>query len=92
MSCDDIEEIVTTSHQQPSQTEDIDAKLTVWKPKVLSLTHNTYFNPFHEHLATKAESFTSLNSLYVDHPSHEIDFEIKETMAIPSAVGTRSTA
>ena len=40
MSCDDIEDIVTTSHQQPSQTEDIDAKLTIWKPKVLSaLTH-----------------------------------------------------
>ena len=83
MGCDDIEEIVTTSHQQPSQTEDIDAKLTIWKPKVLSaLTYKTYLNPLHEHLATKAESLTSLNSLYGDHPSHEIDFEIKETMAI----------
>ena len=83
MSCDDIEEIVTTSHQQPSQTEDTDAKLTIWKPKVLSaLTYKTYLNPLHEHLATKAESLTSLNSLYSDHPSHEIDFEIKETIAI----------
>ena len=83
MSCDDIEETVTTSHQQPSQTEDIDAKLTIWKPKVFSvLTHKTYLNHFHEHLATKSESLTSLNSLYGDHPSHEIDFEIKETMAI----------
>ena len=36
MSCDDMEEIVTTSHQQPSQTEDNDAKLTIWKPKVIS--------------------------------------------------------
>ena len=59
MTCDDIEEIVTTSRQQPSQTEDIDAKLTIWKPKVLSaLTHKTYLNPLHEHLATKAESLT----------------------------------
>ena len=59
MGCDDIEEIVTTSRQQPSQTEDIDAKLTIWKPKVLSaLTHKTYLNPLHEHLATKAESLT----------------------------------
>ena len=83
MSCDDIEEIVTNSHQQPSQTEDIDAKLTIWKPKVLSaLTCKTYLNPLHEHLATKAESLISLNSLYGDHPSREIDFEIKETMAI----------
>ena len=83
MSCNDIEEIVTTSHIQPSQTQDIDAKLTIWKLKVLpALTCKTYLNPLHEHLATKAESLTSLNSLYGDHPSHEIDFEIKETMAI----------
>ena len=40
MSCDDIEEIVTTSHQQSSQTEDIDAKLTIWEPKVLSFQQN----------------------------------------------------
>ena len=33
MSCDDIEEIVITYHQQPSQTEEIDAKLTIRKPK-----------------------------------------------------------
>ena len=93
MSFYDIEEIVTTSQQQPSQTEDIDDKLTIWKPKVLSaLTCKIYLNPLHENLATKAELLTSLNSLYGDHPSHEIDFEIKETMAIPSAVGTRSTA
>ena len=86
MSCDDIEEIVTISHQQPSQTEDIDAKLTIWKLKVLSvLTHKTYLNSFHEHLATKAESLTTLNSRYGDHPSHEIDFEIKETMAITTS-------
>ena len=40
MSCDDIEEIVTTSRQQPSQTEDINAKLTIWKPKMLSALQN----------------------------------------------------
>ena len=81
MSGDDIEEIATTSHQQPSQTGD--AKLTIWKPKVLSvLTHITYLNPLHEYLTTKAESSTSLNSLYGDHPSHEIDYEIKVTMDI----------
>ena len=80
MSCDDIEE--------NPQTEDIDAMLTIWKPKMLSaLTHKTNLNPFHQHFATEAESFTLLNSLYGDHPSHEIDFGIKETMAI-----TRSTA
>ena len=64
MSCDDIEEIITTSHQQPSQTEEIDDKLTIWKPKVLSdFNHKTNLNPLHEHLATKAESLTTLNSL-----------------------------
>ena len=47
-----------------------------------ALTHKTYLNPLHEHLATKAESLTSLDSQYGDHPSHEIDFEFKETMAI----------
>ena len=83
MSCDDIEEIVTTSHPQPSHMEDIDAKLTIWKPKVLStLSYKIYLHPLHEHLATKAESLTSLNSLYGDHPSDKIDLEIKETMAI----------
>ena len=47
-----------------------------------ALTYKTYLNPLHEHLASEAESLTSLNSLYGDHPSHEFDFEIKETMAI----------
>ena len=48
-------EIVTNSHQQLSQTEDIETKLIIWKPKELSaLTHKTYLNPLHEHLATKA--------------------------------------
>ena len=64
MSCDDIEETVTTSHQQPSQMGDIDAKLTLWKLKMLSaLTCKIYLNPSREHLAIKAESLTSLNSL-----------------------------
>ena len=80
MSCDDIEEIVTTSHEQSSQTEDIDAKLTIWEPKVLSFQQN----PLHEHHATEAESLRSLNSQYGDHPSHEIDFKNIETITISS--------
>ena len=87
MSWDDIEEIVTTSHQQLSQTEDFDAKLALWKPKVLSaLIENTYLNPLHK-LATLAESLTSLNSLYSQHPSDEIHFEIKEIMSIRGGGG-----
>ena len=47
--------IVTNSHQQLSQTEDIESKLLLWKPKELSaLTHKTYLNPLHKDLATKA--------------------------------------
>ena len=82
MSCDDIEKIVTTSHQQPSQTEDTDAKLTIWKLKVLSaLICKTYLNPLHEHLTTKAESLTSSNSLYSD-PSTRSILKLKRQMAI----------
>ena len=77
-----IEEIVASSDQLPSQT-DIDTKLASLKPNVLSaLIDNSYLNPLHEKLATKAELLTSLNSLYCHHPSNEIHFEIKETMAI----------
>ena len=77
-----IEEIVASSDQLPSQT-DIDTKLASLKPNVLSaLIDNSYLNPLHEKLATKAELQTSLNSLYCHHPSNEIHFEIKETMAI----------
>ena len=48
MNCDDIEEIVTTSHRHLSQSEDIDAKLKIWKPKVLSaLTDKLNLNLLH---------------------------------------------
>ena len=77
-----IEEIVASSDQLPSQT-DINTKLASLKPKVLSaLIDISYLNPLHEKLATKAELLTSLNSLYCHHPSDEIHFEIKETMVI----------
>ena len=83
MNWDDIEEVVLTSHQQPSQTEVIDDKLAIWKPQVISaLINNTFLSPLHGKLATKAEPLTSLNSLYFYHPHNEIDFEIKEIMAI----------
>ena len=87
-----IKEIVASSDQQPSQT-DIDTKLASLKPKVLSaLIDNSNLNPLHENLATKAELLTSLDSLYCHHPFDEIHFEIKVTMAIPSAIDTRSIA
>ena len=83
MNWDDIEEVVLTSHQQPSQTEVIDDKLAIWKSQVISaLINNTFLSPLHGKLATKAEPLTSLNSLYFYHPHNEIDFEIKEIMAI----------
>ena len=94
MNWDDIEEVVLTSHQQPSQTEVIDDKLDIWKPQVISaLINNTFLSPLHGKLATKAESLTSLNSLYFYHPHNEIDFEIKEIMAITiKTTGTRKIA
>ena len=49
-----IEEIVASSDQLPSQT-DIDTKPASLKLKVLSaLIDNSYLNPLHEKLATKA--------------------------------------
>ena len=78
----DIEEIVASYDQLPSQT-DIDTQLASLKRKVLSaLIDNSYLNPLHEKLATKAELLTYLNSLYCHHPSDEMHFEIIETTAI----------
>ena len=55
MNWDDIEEVVLTSHQQPSQTEVIDDKLAIWKPQVISaLINNTFLSPLDGKLATKA--------------------------------------
>ena len=55
----DIEEIVASSDQLPSQT-DIDTKLAWLKPKVLSaLIDNSYLNPLHENLDTKVELLTT---------------------------------
>ena len=73
MNWGDIEEVVT-SHQQPSHTEVIDGKLAIWKPKVIpALINNSFLSPLHGKLATKAESLTSLNSLYFYHPHNKID-------------------
>lgn len=45
MSWGDIEEVVSTSHLQQSQTEVIDAKLAIWKPQVISgLMNNTFLS------------------------------------------------
>ena len=49
MNWDDTKEVVLTSHQQPSQTEEIDDKLAIWKHQViLALNNNTFLSPLHE--------------------------------------------
>ena len=66
--------------------ESIDATLTAMKLQVLTaLNNHTYLTPLHEFLATKAERLTSLRSLYDYHPSTELDFATKETIAITTA-------
>ena len=65
------------------QKKSLDATLSALKPQVLTALNNrTYLTPLHKTLATKAESLTSLKSLYDYHPSTELDFETKETIAI----------
>ena len=68
-------------------TEDtLHATLNSLKPQELTALNNrTYLNSLHKTLATKAESTTSLKSLYDYHPSTELDSETKETIAITTA-------
>ena len=59
------------------------ATLNTLKPQVLTANNNrTDLSSLYKTLATKAESTTSLKSLYDYHPSTELDSETKETIAI----------
>ncbi|KAI6656163.1 hypothetical protein LOD99_1496 [Oopsacas minuta] len=69
--------------QQHSIYENIDSELLQLKPRILSaLVNNTYLTQLHEKLATKAASLTSLNLLYSYHPPNELNFEVKEKLAV----------
>ncbi|KAI6660169.1 hypothetical protein LOD99_10510 [Oopsacas minuta] len=82
LNLDTMEETFETL-QQHSIYENIDSELLQLKPRILSaLINNTYLTQLHEKLATKAASLTSLNLLYSYHPPNELNFEIKEKLAV----------
>ena len=79
MNWDDIEEVVVTSHQQPSQTDIIDDKLAIWKPQVISaLINNSFLNPLHGKLATNAETMTSSHSLCFSTHTTKLTMKLKK--------------
>ena len=64
---------------EASQTEEIDDKLAIWKPQVISaLINNTFLSPLHGKFATKAESLTSLNSLYFTTRTTKLILKLKK--------------
>ncbi|KAI6655698.1 hypothetical protein LOD99_1838 [Oopsacas minuta] len=82
LNLDTMEETFVTP-QQHSIYENINSELLQLKPRILSaLVNNTYLTQLHEKLATKAASLTSLNLLYSYHPPNELNFEIKEKLAV----------
>ena len=79
-----MEEIYESPERGTGDT--LHATLNSLKPQVLTALNNrTYISSLHKTLATKAESTTSLKSLYDYHPSTELDSETKETIAITTA-------
>ena len=79
------EETFDSQEQLLSETEKeiLDNKFNDIKPQVLtSLLNNTYLTDLHGTLATKAQSLTSLTTLYDHHPSTSINYITKEYIAI----------
>ena len=73
---DDIEGCINFPPTTVTRIEVIDNKLAIWKPQVISaFINNTFLNPLHGKLATKAESLTSLIS-YI-FPTHTTKLILK---------------
>ena len=83
-----IEEIYPCEERKREEEEEetLHQQLTTLKPQVISsLTNQTYLSTLHKKLAVLAESLTNLNSLYSYHPSTDLNFNTKETIAIEVA-------
>ena len=83
-----IEEIYPCEERKREEEEEetLKRQLTTLKPQVISsLTNQTYLSTLHKKLAVLAESLTNLNSLYSYHPSTDLNFNTKETIAIEVA-------